>query len=727
MKKVLVLLGLWSAFASSCGDETKTFADKSPSAKKLTPKEEADLNATLTREFTAGRFANQVVKIDTGFGLVKQRFKLAVKGTETESFAQVDRQIFKDDFKQGHAGEWLDEAFDVKEAGLLDIIIVMDDSASMRDIQDDIASRLGFLLSKIEKTNWQIGVVTTSSSCLRSSLSHGVTILTKQHMQANSTTAYQIFSDLVRAGTFGDNAEHGILMAKGALEERCYKVEREKTGEFAGYVKITEGPQQMAWLRDRANKAIIFVTDEKNCGSWNPDDSPQHRDVCNGKPWDKAEYILDGLDQNTVAYGLLFLKGPNEYPEPNTLCSQDAAGGYETQYPYEYEKIIASTGGTQAHICVDDYSDVLQSISQRISDQIVAQYQLAFAPVASTLEVRLDGKPLGSSDFEVVQGSILRLIISVSDTAKQLTVKYRHGSQPVKQTFELSAAPDPSTLKVWVNGGSIAASAYDLDGANLKFKTMPVEKADIKTEYRENDGLIREFELSSDFLAHTLEVTVAGKQTTDFKVLPNSRKVQFAKPPADGVSIAVRYVRPQDAVTEYPISVETDKVEAFELVDSATGKPVESELVEDKIVLPVLEVKEGRELEARYDLLHTGEELNYQVPLAYEVYNDEVEIVADGKDPSLCRHDLEIGSELSFRCANDDVANIAITYTYIADYVNQFKMTGPFLRFKDWAVFVNGKPYSNYIREGDLITIPEKDLPKGSAVKIVCEPRKVQK
>ena len=96
----------------------------------------------------------------------------------TEILQQIDRPVRTVTSYQGHDGDEEVQRFAVSEAGLMDLLIVIDDSDSMDGYQQKIANSLPSILKHVGNTNWRIAVATTSDSCLRSTES-GIQIITK--------------------------------------------------------------------------------------------------------------------------------------------------------------------------------------------------------------------------------------------------------------------------------------------------------------------------------------------------------------------------------------------------------------------------------------------------------------------------------------------------------------------------------------------------------------------
>src|SRR5690606_1702783 len=118
---------------------------------------------------------------------------------------QIERPLHEDTYQQGTRGRVASEDHQVSAAGLLDILIVVDNSNSMKPYQGILADRLDPLLSYVTHTNWQIAIVTTDNSCLR-----GGRTITRADFEADSVLAHQNFRNAISAGDTGSNTERGF-------------------------------------------------------------------------------------------------------------------------------------------------------------------------------------------------------------------------------------------------------------------------------------------------------------------------------------------------------------------------------------------------------------------------------------------------------------------------------------------------------------------------------------
>ena len=127
------------------------------------------------------------------------------------SYEQLSRAQKVEVFKQGSDRQVNSEFFKQNEnddaQGLLDILVVIDNSGSMEEEQRNLSSKLLPLLSYVSESDWKIGVVTTDKAdgCLRDVI------------RKNQQNPEFAFASAIRAGTNGSGIEAGIPQAVRAL------------------------------------------------------------------------------------------------------------------------------------------------------------------------------------------------------------------------------------------------------------------------------------------------------------------------------------------------------------------------------------------------------------------------------------------------------------------------------------------------------------------------------
>lgn len=652
------------------------------------------------RVFQAGTLEKADITIDTGFKLVEQSFLLRQAPKTTELHQQLDRTLHEDNFTQGHTGISSEQSFSIAEAGIFDLLIVIDNSSSMSPYQARLGQTLPSLLTHISNTNWQIAVVTTTSPCLNKTAG-GRRVVTRADYDLDPVQAEADFKQLINVGEAGNPNEKGILMATQALTASgC-------------------ASESNSWLRPDSQRALLLVSDEKNCGS-------ASNEGCPGAAHEKANYFFDNVGTNVTVNGLLLLEEPpavnqNDPNDPNRACEN--SGGYlEAPDPKEYVAIVQGTGGIYSDICRSDYDDVLEQISLNVKKKINIQYELEFPAVADYTAIKIDGKPI---DKFSVSGKTLTILDTVDPSSAKIEIKYKHNPVPMKKKFQPAQAFDPNTFEVLVNNQRLPAADIQVhpQTGEVELKNMPPEYAAVKIRYRHDTPLMKTFAYTPDFVPGSLEVIVNDKPVKDFTIDPLTRRVTLAQAPLDASSIGLRYELPGDRTTKYPmLGVFADQLEDFTLVDAESGEVLPLEIEDGQLKVEHAQVREGRKVKAIYNLQHEIDEKVFATKIDSVPFPGTVKIEAEGQTDA-CLQDVSVkADQISFSCNDEDFEKIRVQYEYARDYRNTFDLKLEYSGLYTTTVYVNNQIIQDYHLIGDQLVILKKDLPAGAEIRVLVKP-----
>lgn len=683
---------------AACGAETNfTDVDRtvalSPGSQDLIAAPEYLLN------FKAGSLETADIEIDTGFNLIHQTFALKQEPKTEDVHKQNDRVIHEDSFTQGHKGVSASQAFSISEAGIFDLLIVIDDSSSMAPYQKRIGKRLPSLLKHITNTNWRIAVVTTSSACLNKT-SDGRRYLTRADWDRDPTTAAADFMQLINVGEFGLTVERGILTATQAM-----------TG-------LGCSSESNVWLRPDSQRAVLLVTDEKNCGS-------ASNEGCIGDPDEKASYFFDRVGTNVTFNAFLLLQDPpaadpSDPSDPYHDCEN--SGGYVDSHPSSYLTMVQGTSGLYADICRSDYDSILEQISLNVSKKINIQYELAFPAEAEFTSIEIDGKEIKKFS---TSGKTVTILEGVTPSSSIITIKYKHSPLPMKKAFGPKSPSDPKTFEILVNNERLAPSEYQYNAAKgeLELKNLPPEKAEIKMRYRHDSPLITSFAYSGQMVDGSMEVLVDGKSTQNFRIDHEQKRIVLAEAPADGHSVRLRYEKPGDRTTRYTVlGAFPDQIETMQLIDSESGEILSAKLENDQLVVPESVVREGRKVKAVYNLNYEFKDKIFSTRIAESPYPGSVKVQANGQN-DLCTESLSVkADQISFSCQDEDFEKVQLSYQYAKDYKNTFDLDLDYSGPRSLTVYVNNQATEDFHVFGDQIVILKKHLPPGSDVKVLVKP-----
>lgn len=650
-----------------------------------------DAGGDIIKTFRSGTLGNVELTMDSGFPLMRQGFLLRQEPKQQEQEIQLDRPRLESTFIQGHSGISAAQSFMVSEAGVFDLLLVIDNSSSMQPYQERLSQTLPDILRHISNTNWRIAVVTTTDPCL-SKTKDGRRYLTRADYDSDPVKADLDFKEMLVVGEFGNTFERGILMGTSAmLEEGCQT-------------------ESNAWLRPDSQRSVLLLSDEKNCGSAN-------NEGCPGQTYETAQYFFDKVGYNVTVNALLLLEEP-----PSGIASCENSGGYDNSYPTEYVKLVQETGGIFRDICRSDYSVVLDQISENVSKKINAKFELKEPAVSESIELTIDGKKVNNFS---VNGKTLTILDALSDQNGTLQVAYKHHPVAMVKAFAPDKSYDSETFEVFVNGNAVAAKdfTYNSGTGKVELKDLPPEKAEVRIRYRENVPLRKVFQYTQDFVDGSLEVKVDGQEIKGFQYDAQAKTVTLDKAPRDGQVVTMAYELPTHKKLAYPVQgVFSNGIEGFELLDKASGETVEAVLEDGIITVPRDVVWEGREVEAVYNLNYEFEDNVYVMAVEQLPFQGSLTIEAAG-DSELCSKDVTIrDGQLSFRCQDEDFENIKVRYQYAEDYTSSFDVSVSYVGPKSYKVYVNGQETEAFHILGEKLVLLKKDLPPDSEVKVIVHP-----
>ena len=261
------------------------------------------------------------------------------------------------------------ESFNQKQRGVLDILLVIDNSGSMDPIQTKLKKNLANLLDAVAESNWQIAVIGTKrADCLQRSI-----------INKDTNNYQQEYARLVDLGASGDG-EYLVYSAIRGLDNIC-------DDQRAG-----------SWLRDGSSIAVLMVTDQDNeCGAPFPLPSNARCSIA------ELRSHLNKLrpDGNARVYGLV------DTSSASIKRWRDLS-------------IFSSYGS----VFSQSYDSILEDVSQNVSTMLLDQFRLKSLPIAGSITVEVDGDPLESSEFSVSNQNIVFDQGYLPEEDSRITVSY---------------------------------------------------------------------------------------------------------------------------------------------------------------------------------------------------------------------------------------------------------------------------------------------------------------
>jgi hypothetical protein len=255
---------------------------------------------------------------------------------------------------EGAAAPEIEQVFEQTGATAVDLLFVVDDSASMRSEVQRLTTVFDAFIEDLEQLalDYQIGVTTTDTTDPSTAGLLHAPILTPDH--PNPTAAFAAALDV---GTDGAGAERGLDAVHTALSPERLQ------GANAGL------------LREQAQLAVVVLSDEDD-GS-----------LING-----ASFVrwFDGLKADPAWSSVSGLVGPDSASyAPTTAC--DLPNGTRATTAPRYHDAITATGGAASNLCDGDAEGLLDLLS-RAASGLRTRFPLDEAPVdPSAIQVEVDG------------------------------------------------------------------------------------------------------------------------------------------------------------------------------------------------------------------------------------------------------------------------------------------------------------------------------------------------
>jgi len=255
----------------------------------------------------------------------------------------------------GETDTWFQEREDYA-----DILLVVDNSGSMGDEQDELSSSFEAFVEFIERaeTHYHIGVVTTDVDAEFAEYGEVPGQLRGQphFITPDTEDAAAVFRDAVRVGVHGSGYERGFEAARAALGPELLAADNE------------------GFYRDEALLTLVFVSDEDDQSLDGTGTYLQH-----------FRNMKGGDEDAVLAHGLIGLD--EETWEPGPCGAGDPYEGGAVP-AYRYADFIEATGGIAGPVCSGDFTQMLFEMG-RATTRVRDRFELSWIPRAETLAVTM--------------------------------------------------------------------------------------------------------------------------------------------------------------------------------------------------------------------------------------------------------------------------------------------------------------------------------------------------
>ncbi len=452
-KSVYLVTMLFIIYLSGCSDA------KFNGNKQLKDGAEANIKKVFEEDFSVTErksieYNLEDASISTSIVMKKE------KGEHLKSVIQNKFEKKVVSFTQGFIGPEAVESFvqTTREESMLDILIVIDDSGSMKQEQENLGAKLDPLLSEINHADWQIGFATTDPTkgldCMHELIRKGDQDIPSRFEQA------------INIGIGGSGNEKGIFKAIKSLNASC------------------DG--QAGWVRQGASLAVLIISDEPNCTTGCSAAGDKPADLLN-----TISSLGKNAGEDARVYGLIVV--------PGQVCATGHDNGGKGAL--QYQEVITATSGKSGSVCDADYTSTLNAISEDIGTILKPSFTLANLPdhepkvFINTVDTRYE---IAKCAVDPSNGTVVESVDCYIRTEKDMTflppppvdstvdIIYNYGGQEVVKLVELS---EPLYLPagVMVKVGDEFFESTDFttseDLESIEFVEAPEENSEIKIEY----------------------------------------------------------------------------------------------------------------------------------------------------------------------------------------------------------------------------------------------------
>jgi hypothetical protein len=672
------MLCLWALLASACND-SQSFQQGG----RLLTQSDSSLDATPGRseEFPVSIFQERSLSWDSSQESLSETLSLVKGPLASLTLTQVERSLFEEQLIQGGDGTAKQQSFALKEAGHLDLLVVMDNSQSMTELQNKLASRLEPILSNIGNTNWRIAVVTTDSPCVRD-------VLTRQEYEQSPDGVKTRFGLAVSPGTGGSNVERGIQMAIEGFESNisCATV---------------NGFSSNQWTRTGSSKVVLIVSNEENCGS------ADNEVYCSGSgyPHRDPDYFMAQGPANARVFGIL--------PDFGTGCTDS----FDRQ-PLEYIDLVARTGGQWQSFCMNDYSGILETMSANVGQIIHRIFSLDAVPDSGTLRIRVDGSEL-MTGYTVTGKTVNVEGSAISSNAVNIEISYVAGTAERSDMLPLSELPDTASISIKQDGIILESTKfrYDANSNAIVFDPMPPDRAVVTVRYRDNSSLPTEFVMPADAAAVSLRMEVNGTAVDESNFSLASSSVKFSKAPEDGASIKMTYYKTDELQLAYDVDPILAGFATSIGVRLGQGAIQTADITDSQIQLKTDEVAQFDNATIVYQFVNSDEFKAVSIPA------DAGELIwktgVDQRSELDCPvPEVSLSGEMDLSCFVSKYSDFSISYRRIVKKLDRFELKYPIEDETSISVTVNGAAFNAFEVSGQSLIVDRSQLEDHDVIQV---------
>lgn len=246
----------------------------------------------------------------------------------------------------------------------VDILFVVDNSASMAQEQVDFAAKLNGFLNLIDGLNWRIALTTTDPNANTRDANNVLRPWGDGQFRPFDSDEGSLF--------VLDAATHPVVDAQVYLANAIQVGIRgggDESGIRATYRAIER--DNGTFFRDTANLVVILISDEDECSNGG---------CLNNRPQSVPENLIDLVTDRFLSSKVFSFNSIIRMPNDAT-CTTGTVGN-------QYNRLSELTGGIIGSVCATDYTSILAGLGQGVQS-LVRSANLDCEPV----DFNNDGKP----------------------------------------------------------------------------------------------------------------------------------------------------------------------------------------------------------------------------------------------------------------------------------------------------------------------------------------------
>lgn len=263
---------------------------------------------------------------------------------------------------------------EVKEIPKIDVLLVIDNSGSMREEQVELARKIGGLINRIQHLDWQLSVLTTDprTSLVGRAIPYDSPVILSKN-SSTSAEAQLILSELIKVGLDGSGDERGIASMMAHLRRDLNQA-------------------VPSFHRADSTLVTILLSDEDECSDGQ----------CVATSADSNPALVQVAIQDLFAAKFGQAKNFRFHSLIEIPGDSSCLTGYNPGNTYQQLSLL--TNGLVGSICANDFAPVLAAIGND-SVQLVNQIELSCAN--PQVQVLHEGTQLPIEQNYVVNGALL--------------------------------------------------------------------------------------------------------------------------------------------------------------------------------------------------------------------------------------------------------------------------------------------------------------------------------